>query len=187
MTAVTEKIKNLCAAKKISAEELAEGSGLTVPQVKRILEEERIPSLASIIKIARALGVRPGTFLDDTEAMGPVVTRHTENFPTVTFTSHLTDDHSHMDFASLAAKKAGRNMEPFLIEIRPIKGEKSFSSHEGEEFLYVLEGTLVVYYGKETYELHKGDSIYYDSIVDHLVTAGDNSKATILGVVYAPA
>ena len=187
MTAVTEKIKNLCAAKKISAEELAEGSGLTVPQVKRILEEERIPSLASIIKIARALGVRPGTFLDDSEAMGPVVTRHTKNFPTVTFTSHLTDDHSHMDFASLAAKKAGRNMEPFLIEIRPIKGEKSFSSHEGEEFLYVLEGTLVVYYGKETYELHPGDSIYYDSIVDHLVTAGDNSTATILGVVYAPA
>lgn len=183
----TEKIRNLCAEKGISAEELAEGAGLTVKQVNRILEDERIPSLASIIKIARALGVRPGTFLDDSEAMGPVVTRQSDSSPTVTFTSHLTDNHSHMDFASLAAQKAGRNMEPFLIDIRPITQDKSFSSHEGEEFLYVLEGTVIVHYGKERYELHQGDSIYYDSIVDHLVTAGENTTAKILGVVYAPA
>lgn len=187
MTAVTEKIKNLCVDKKVSAEDLAAGAGLTVEQVNRILEDERIPSLASIIKIARALGVRPGTFLDDSEAIGPVVTRRSDTIPTVTFTSHLTDNHSHMDFTSLAARKAGRNMEPFLIDIEPITKDKSFSSHEGEEFLFVLEGSIVVHYGKERYELNTGDSIYYDSIVDHLVTAGDDSMAKILGVVYAPA
>lgn len=187
MTTVTDKIKILCDDKKVSVEDLAEGAGLTVEQVKRIVEDERIPSLASIIKIARALGVRPGTFLDDSDEMGPVINRAKEKQHPVTFTSHLTDNHSHMDFTSLAARKAGRNMEPFLINIEPIKGDKSFSSHEGEEFLYVLEGTVVVHYGKEKYELSEGDSIYYDSIVDHLVTAGDNSTAKILGVVYAPA
>ena len=187
MIAVTEKIKNLCADKKISAEDLAAGTGLTVEQVNRILEDKRIPSLASIIKIARALGVRPGTFLDDSEAMGPVVTRHSDSSPTVTFTSHLTDNHSHMDFASLAARKAGRNMEPFLIDIKPIEANKNYSSHEGEELLNVLEGSIIVHYGKEKYELQQGDSIYYDSIVDHLVTAGNNATAKILGVVYAPA
>ena len=187
MTAVTSKIKNLCADKNISAEDLAAGAGLTVEQVNRILEDERIPSLASIIKIARALGVRPGTFLDDSEAIGPVVTQGSATSPKVTFTSHLTDSHSHMDFASLAATKAGRNMEPFLINIEPITEKKGFSSHEGEEFLYVLEGSIIVHYGKETYELHQGDSIYYDSIVDHLVTAGEDTAAKILGVVYAPA
>ncbi|WP_298647314.1 cupin domain-containing protein [uncultured Proteiniphilum sp.] len=187
MTTVTEKIKMVCAGKNISAEDLAAGAGLTLDQVNRILEDERIPSLASIIKIARALGVRPGTFLDDSEELGPVVTRHTHSSPTVTFTSHLTDNHSHMDFASLAAKKAGRSMEPFLIDIKPVAGNESYSSHEGEEFLFVLEGDIVVHYGKERYELHKGDSIYYDSIVDHRVTAGDNATAKILGIVYAPA
>lgn len=92
-----------------------------------------------------------------------------------------------MDFVSLAAKKASRNMEPFLITIQSGKGVERLSSHEGEEFLYVLEGSIVLHYGKNKYILNQGDSIYYDSIVDHLVTAIDNSEAKILGVVYAPA
>lgn len=187
MSTVTEKIKILCADRNISAEELARGADLTVEQVRRILDDERIPSLASIIKIARVLGVRPGTFLDDSNETGPVIHRSKDRQHTVTFTSHLTDNHSHMNFTSLAARKAGRNMEPFLIDIEPATADKSFSSHEGEEFLYVLEGTVVVHYGKEKYELHAGDSIYYDSIVEHLVAAGDGSLAKILAVVYAPA
>ena len=187
MTTVTEKIKTLCAGKNISAEDLAAGAGLKVEQVNRILDDERIPSLASLIKIARALGVRPGTFLDDSEELGPVVNRHADSFPAVTFTSHLTDNHSHMDFSSLAARKAGRNMEPFLIDIRPVADPGNSSSHEGEEFLFVLEGTIIVHYGREQYELPQGDSIYYDSIVNHLVTAGGDATAKILGIVYSPA
>ena len=187
MSAVTEKIKRLCADRNMSTEELAAGAGLTVEQVNRILGNDIIPSLAPLIKIARALGVRLGTFLDDNEEMGPVINRHTESQQPISFTSHQTNNNSHMDFMSLAAKKAGRNMEPFLINIQSGKGVESLSTHEGEEFLYVLEGSIILHYGKKKYILHQGDSIYYDSIVDHLVTAIDNSEAKILGVVYSPA
>ena len=72
MSAVTEKIKMICADRNMSVEELAAGSGLTVEQVNRICGMDIIPSLSSLIKIARALGVRLGTFLDDSEEMGPV-------------------------------------------------------------------------------------------------------------------
>ncbi len=51
----------------------------------------------------------------------------------------------------------------------------------------MLEGSIVVLYGTEKYILNQGDSIYYDSIVDHLVTANNHSAAKILGVVYSPA
>ena len=146
-----------------------------------------IPSLSPLIKIARALGVRLGTFLDDSEEIGPVVNRHTESQQPITFTSHQTNNNSHMDFMSLAARKSGRNMEPFLINIQSGTGNESLSSHEGEEFLFVLEGSIVVLYGTEKYILNQGDSIYYDSIVDHLVTANNHSAAKILGVVYSPA
>lgn len=187
MSAITDKVKLLCADRNMSPEELAEGAGLTVDQVNRICGSDKIPSLSSLIKIARALGVRLGTFLDDSEEMGPVVNRHTETQQPITFTSHQTSNNSHMDFMSLAARKTGRNMEPFLIDIKSGTGKESPSSHEGEEFLFVLQGTIVVHYGAEKYILHQGDSIYYDSIVDHLVTAKDNSEAKILGVVYSPA
>ena len=187
MATVTEKIKILCADRNMSAEELAAGSGLTVEQVRRICESDRIPSLASLIKIARALGVRLGTFLDDSEESGPVLNRRNETQGPVTFTSHQTSSNSHMDFISLAASKAGRNMEPFLIQIHAGNGKECCSTHEGEEFLYVLEGSIRVQYGSEQYILQQGDSIYYDSIVDHLVTANDATGAKILAVVYSPA
>ena len=77
-------------------------------------------------------------------------------------------------------------MEPFFIEVYPDKELSKLSSHEGEEFLYVLQGTLSVKYGKEEYTLNAGDSIYYDSIVEHLVYNSSNEVCKILAIVYAP-
>lgn len=62
---IGEKIKSLRNIKEISIEELSENTGLSVDQITRIEENIDIPSLAPLIKIARALGVRLGTFLDD--------------------------------------------------------------------------------------------------------------------------
>ncbi len=79
-------------------------------------------------------------------------------------------------------------MEPFIIEIQSPASddEQSLSSHEGEEFIHVLEGTLEVTYGKDTITLAEGDDIYYDSIVPHEVRAGAGAPARILAVVYTP-
>jgi len=72
--------------------------------------------------------------------------------------------------------------------VQPTEGsDHKLSSHEGEEFLYVLDGALEVEYGKSTHTLATGDSIYYDSIVPHQVRAAGESAARILAVVYAPA
>ncbi|HLW09946.1 MAG TPA: XRE family transcriptional regulator [Fermentimonas sp.] len=187
MSKVTDKIRTICADKNMTAEQLAEGSGLTLEQVNRVCESNTIPSLSFLIKISRALGVRLGTFLDDSEDVGPVVNKGNDKLHSVTFTSHNPNSNSHMDFISLAASKAGRNMEPFLIDIQSGSGKEAASSHEGEEFLFVLQGSVKVKYGNETYILKKGDSIYYDSIVDHLVTSNGVETAKILAVVYSPA
>ena len=78
-------------------------------------------------------------------------------------------------------------MEPFIVEINP-SADSNFvqSSHEGEEFIYVLNGNIEIKYGKTLYALSEGDSIYYDSVVDHNVHSADKSPAKILAVVYAP-
>lgn len=78
-------------------------------------------------------------------------------------------------------------MEPFLINITPNGNENApLSTHEGEEFIYVLQGSIRIHYGKQTYVLEAGDSIYYDSIIEHLVSAATNEPTTILAVIYAP-
>jgi len=87
----------------------------------------------------------------------------------------------------LAAGKSDRNMEPFIIDFK-VDAEESheLSSHEGEEFLYVLEGTIEVIYGQNNYVLETGDSIYYDSIVSHHVHSSNDETAKILAVIYTP-
>ncbi len=184
---VGTKIKNLREAQNISREELSRRSGLGETLLCAIEENQNIPSLSPLIKIARALGVRLGTFLDDADNMGPVVSRKGAAMESIITSNTKTASSSHLDFCSLADKKAGRHMEPFFINIQPA-GEKNFilSSHEGEEFIYVLEGTVQITYGKEKIILNQGDSIYYDSIVDHLVHAGDDKGAKIVAVVYTP-
>jgi transcriptional regulator with XRE-family HTH domain len=178
------KIRSVRESKLISVATVAERTGLTVHQVEMIENGESL-SLSPLIKIARALGVRLGTFLDDIESDGPVVCRNEDYDKGVRFNSS-TDNAKHLDYYSLARTKAGRYMEPFIIEINNAEDDDfTFSSHEGEEFIYCLDGIAEVIYGQKSYRLNPGDSIYYDSIVEHGIKAV-NGKAKILAVVYAP-
>ena len=146
------------------------------------------PSLAPLLKMARALGVRLGTFLDDVPQNGPVIVSGGRSERIIRFSGDREpSDKSSLDFFSLAADKKDRHMEPFVITVRPGKEkELNLSEHEGEEFIYVLDGSITVHYGKDTYELKAGDSIYYDSVVPHYVHTTEKGESRILAVIYAP-
>ena len=185
---IGEKIKSLRTTKEITIDELAESTGLTVEQISRIEDNVDIPSLAPLIKIARALGVRLGTFLDDqANEDGPVVCRKGDADDTISFSNNASDARQHMHYHSLSKAKSDRHMDPFIIDIDE-NGETQFSlsAHEGEEFIMVLQGKLEVEYGKNKYVLSEGDTIYYDSIVPHHVHAYEGKAARILAVVYTP-
>jgi mannose-6-phosphate isomerase-like protein (cupin superfamily) len=184
---VAARIRHLREARKLSLAELSERSALSAAEISRIEEGMSMPSLAPLLKIARGLGVRLGTLLDDVAQPGPVVVRAGEIHDTVHFTGGARRSAGGLDLHSLAANKQDRHMEPFIVEARPAAArEVSLSSHEGEEFMYVLSGELEISYGKETHRLAAGDSIYYDSIVPHDVHAAPGHEARLLAVVFTP-
>ena len=186
---VGSKIKGIRETKNLTIEEIAERSGLTTDQIVSIENDQNLPSLGPLIKIARALGVRLGTFMDDNDALGPVVTRaeDRERDSSISFSNGATDARKHMEYHPLAQQKAGRHMEPFVIDINPTEDRNfQLSAHEGEEFIYVMEGEVEIEYGKEKYVLKEGDSIFYDSIVKHHVHGVPGKSAKILAVVYIP-
>ena len=188
-TLIGSKIKSIRETKNLSLEEIAESSGLSTEQIMSIESDENLPSLGPLIKIARALGVRLGTFLDDSDALGPVVCRAAdrERDSSISFSNGATDARKHMEYHPLAQQKAGRHMEPFVIDINPSdKQDFQLSALEGEEFIYVMQGEVEIVYGKETYSLKEGDSIFYDSIVKHHVHGAPGKSAKILAVVYIP-
>jgi transcriptional regulator with XRE-family HTH domain len=188
-TFVGSKIKGIRESKNLTIEEIAESSGLSVEQITSIENDQNLPSLGPLIKIARALGVRLGTFMDDNDALGPVVCRAAdrERNSSISFSNGATDARKHMEYHPLAQQKAGRHMEPFVIDINPEENSDfKLSAHEGEEFIYVMQGEVEIEYGKEKYLLKEGDSIFYDSIVKHHVHGTPGKSAKILAVVYIP-
>jgi transcriptional regulator with XRE-family HTH domain len=182
-----EKVRSVRESRSMSAEQLAERADLAASLVAGIEAGSLVPSLAPLIRLARALGVRLGTFLDEAAHLGPVVSRRGEHETVVRVSGRESPSRSDLDFISLAANKQGRHMEPFLIDIHPgsAVGVKP-STHEGEEFVYVLSGEIEVLYGRDSYRLKTGDSIYYDSIVPHHVHSVGEGDARVLAVLYAP-
>lgn len=181
------KIRQIRQMQKMSVDELAANSNTSAELIEQLEGGSLIPSLTPLMQIARALGVRLGTFLDDAPVNGPVITKASSPGNAVHFSGNCdTCKKSTLDFFSLGADKADRHMEPFIIDVHPPEENTAQkSSHEGEEFIYVLSGEIEILYGKESYRLQTGDSIYYDSVVDHHVHAvGSESK--ILAVVYTP-
>ena len=185
---VGEKIKSIRETKQISVSELAERTGLAEEQINRIESNVDIPSLAPLIKIARALGVRLGTFLDDQDEVGAVICRKEESAKsTISFSNNSMNARTHMHYQSLSKSKADRHMEPFIIDIEATNETNyEVSSHEGEEFIFVMEGKVEIAYGKKNHVIEAGDSIYYDSIVPHHVHGLEGQAAKILAVVYTP-
>jgi transcriptional regulator with XRE-family HTH domain len=182
-----EKVRSIRESRSLTIEQLAERADLAAELVAQIESGALVPSLSPLIRIARSLGVRLGTFLDDQEHVGPVVSRMGEHENVVRFSGRDRPARSDLDFFSLAANKAGRHMEPFLIDIHPgsAQGVRP-STHEGEEFVYVLSGEIEITYGKDMYRLKTGDCIYYDSIVPHHVHSAGGAEARVLAMVYAP-
>jgi len=173
----------------LSVSDLSSASGIH-PSIVELIEKGRlIPSIATLGKLSRALGVRVGTFLDGMESAEPALDYNGSRTPgpTVDHSEGRGSGAEHLRFDALAQSKADRHMEPFIIDVEYSAPERTLSSHEGEEFVYVLGGPVEIRYGAETYTLGEGDSIYYDSVVPHcLSSTAPERKAKVLAVVYTP-
>jgi transcriptional regulator with XRE-family HTH domain len=183
------KITELRESLLLSPEDLAERCGCDIQVIKDLEAGALAPSLTPLIKITRALGVRLGTLLDDDENLGPVLTKASDYRDTTRLKGLEThSDAGELTFNALAEGKASRHIEPFFITLEPSDElQHTLSAHEGEEWLYAIEGPLEIAYGKDLYVLEPGDSLYYDSIVPHQVRSHNGQSAKFVACVYTPA
>ena len=77
-------------------------------------------------------------------------------------------------------------MEPFLVEFQVNEWRDELQvSHEGEEFLFLLEGTLEMHFGEQIMTLNPGDSVYYESTEPHGFVARGSQAAKALAVLFS--
>lgn len=164
----------------MSVDDLSERTSLPAGLINDFEAGKVTPAIGGMVKLSRALGQRVGTFLDDQIAKDPIITRSAEREEGIA--PHKENSHGHYRYHSLGAGKADRHMEPFFIKVSPTE-EKVNSSHEGEEFVVVVSGEVELIYGKETYTLKEGDTMYYNSLVPHCLSAiGGDAK--IYAVIF---
>lgn len=183
---VGQRIRNFMVKQDLSLETLAQRTGLEYGFLSTIIEDDVYPSLGPLLKIARALDVRLGTFLDDQNSSDPLVVRRQARKQKLSMLRGKGKPVA-LKFYALGRGKTDRHMEPFYVELLPESEKaKELSSHEGEEFIVVYAGRVEVTYGNEIVVLEAGDSIYYNSIVPHYVSCKGAQPAAIYAVLYIP-
>ena len=182
MNKVGKRVKKYREHLGLTQEQLAVNSSLDLTFIKDAEDGIVYPPIGSMIKLSRALGQRLGTFMDDQYVADPIIVRYSERKEETANSRDGAKGHYH--YYPLGKGKSDRHMEPLFIRIEEDE-EKAMSTHEGEEFMVVVHGKIIVRYGKEEYILERGDSVYYNSVVSHFIGAIDG-PAEILAVLYSP-
>jgi transcriptional regulator with XRE-family HTH domain len=177
LVALALRLRTLRTEKSMTLDELARHSGLTASMLCKIENFRVTPSLPAIGAIAKALGVTLSALFTDIEDPPEVeVIRAKER-------KHLKRDDAPWDYYALLSNQSNYRVEPFIVEVPPGKPARPKKSHEGDEFMFMLSGTLDFVHGEKTYRLNQGDSTYSNGNVEHTLINPTQKPASIL-VVY---
>ncbi len=175
------RIKKLREEKNLSLDELSKLTGFGVDFLENIESNKVQPQLGTVIKLSKALDSAFSRLVSEVGDKLYSVTRKSEEKPVSRSTSQKGKKQIYK-YKSLAAEVKGRHMEALIVQLEENPGEE-MSVHEGEEFIYILDGVAVLKIGEDVFDLNPGDSVYYLSTTPHLI-ASKRGKATILAVIY---
>lgn len=177
--AVGDRIARLRADQRMTLDRLAQVTGFTKGYLSKIENGRKVPPIATLSRIAQALHTEIGSFFQGTRraaALEATVVRANERPPVQRGGSAFG-----YDYVGLALKRIHKRMDPFIFTFPPRIDKHVFFEHRGEEFLFVLSGTVKFQVGDERFTLRKGDSIYFDSSVPHRGwSSGPAAKALVV-------
>jgi transcriptional regulator with XRE-family HTH domain len=178
---IGKRIESLRKEKGLSLDELSKLTGFDVELLSNIEEDKVQPQLGTLIKLSKALDSAFGRLVSGVGNKLFSITRKDERKAVLRSTSHEGKKQIYT-YKSLAPEVKGRHMEAMIVQLEENPDQEP-SVHEGEEFIYVLDGVVSLKIGEDAFALEPGDSVYYLSTTPHLVAA-KSGKATILAVLY---
>ncbi|HUU79981.1 MAG TPA: cupin domain-containing protein, partial [Acidobacteriota bacterium] len=181
---VGERLEAVRESRGLSLEDISKRTGIDVSLLEQIEEGAVAPPLGMVIKLAKALEMKMGYFISGEEDQPYTIVRKDDRKVVSRYDSKRGERYGY-EYESLAPHKKDRHMEPFLVTLVPAETEEERSAHDGQEFIYVLEGTMEVRLGEEVHLIKPGEAIYYDSTVPHLVKCHGDKATKILAVLYA--
>lgn len=180
------KIRRIRQERRMTLQALADATGLSKPLLSQIENEQVIPPLATLLRIAKAFHVPLQSFFQEEGSSARcVLTKAGESRKMLRRPTEM-ENPSPYTYHSLAQGKKNRSLEPFLVEFDVGDWrEEMMVSHEGEEFVFLLAGELDLHYAEEIYSMNPGDSVYYDSTERHAFVARGNVRPRAVAVIFA--
>jgi quercetin dioxygenase-like cupin family protein len=178
---VGSRIRAIREEKGLSLGELSNLTGFPEEMLADIETDKIQPQLGTVIKLSKALHSAFSRVVSGVGDKLYSVTRAHERKSISRSTSHRGQKQVYT-YKSLAPEVKGRHMEALLVQLEE-NPDPEKSVHEGEEFIFVLEGVAVLQIADESFDLEPGDSVYYLSTTPHLIAA-KSGQATILAVLY---
>ena len=180
---IVKKIRVLRLKQNLKIQDIADRSGLSKSLISKIENNKVSPPIATLVKISDALGIHISFFFQNEASTEPVALsrkgKHKSFSREIGGTKRI--------YEPLALEFPSKKVEPFVITLTNKRGKRSLSkgdlnNHNGEEFIFVLDGKIEHICGTKTYLLGPGDSIYFNANVPHLTRAAEG-KAKYLVVL----
>jgi transcriptional regulator with XRE-family HTH domain len=178
---IGRKIRQIRLQNKHTLQEIARRTGFTKSYLSMIESGKKSPPIASLSKIAQALGMDIGAFFEKKKPEDRMILVKKSERKVVVRDGSIFG----YRYESIAPTKGQKKMEPFIISLPSKSREGNLFDHEGEELFYVLKGQIRFFCGDKKYSLREGDCIYFDSSIPHRGEGVGRKIAKALVVIYS--
>lgn len=179
---IAPKIRQLRLQNRLTLDRVAERTGFTKSYLSMVELGKKSPPIATLSKIAKALGVDIAAFFEQKRPEESILLVRKEERKVVVRDGTIFG----YRYESIAPTKRKRRMEPFIITLPSKSKEGDLFDHEGEEIFYVLEGKTNFFYGDKKYLLRAGDCVYFDSSIPHRGEGMGKKPAKALVIICSP-
>lgn len=172
---VGKKIKKVRTEKKIAYEQLANETGLSIDYLKNIETGKVTPPVGTLLQVARALQIDSGLLLKErTSTLQNRITAYTKR----------TDNYA---YTTLTPGAENKHLKAFRVTVEAMRDHEGVGyNHEGEEFVFVLTGKVEITVGEHVNRLKKGESLHFNSGINHNLSNVGKEKSELLVVIYGP-
>lgn len=179
-----QRVRKIRKSRKWTLQDVADRTGLAVSTISKMERGEISLTYDRFMRLAQGLGMDVGELFDaDAEGFehGAVSVTRAGEAPL-----HRSATY---DYDMLASDMTGKHMVPMIghIKAHSFAEFEDFISHPGEEFIYVIKGSLTVHLkGRDPVRLEIGDSIYFDSGLGHAYVSTSDEDTVVVGVCWKP-
>lgn len=147
-------------------DEIANACGFTKSLLSKIENEISTPPVSTLIKIATALGVRVSDLIEEQSIRTTVFNTHDQY---IDKSKWLKTDKGY-SFYAFASERTNKIVQPYIITAKKGEVKQHPYSHEGEEFVYMISGTMKYRVGSTEYTMNPGDTVYFNSLEEHILS-----------------